>query len=197
MEKTGDTILAIVPTNARRTTDREIFPSSASGSVDRAMSPAAARTSHLRFLHISNLMHPPDVFAAGLGLIFGALLIYKIVRFVNDRSELGRTVPMIIVGTCLWSPFSWILFEGSHWDDYQLLWLRMWPVLPGLVPGAYFFHAKDEWLEFGAMAATTLLLFFGLSWLGTRNRSGMLAATIVALAISIPTAMLALAMYRF
>ena len=45
------------------------------------------------------------------------------------------------------------------------------------------------------MAVVTLVLWIGLTWLGYRNRVGLIAAAVVALLICVPTSLIARAAY--
>jgi len=100
-----------------------------------------------------------------------------------------------LIAACLYAPFSWLLVIDYGWSPYRWGWLKMWPVLPGFLPGAIWLHGNDE-LEFFAWGATTLSLLLGLSWLGTRGTVGLTAALLVALAVSIPSAYIAYALFR-
>jgi hypothetical protein len=141
-------------------------------------------------------MNPSDVASAVLGAAAAAFVIWCIIRLVNDRRLPKVVVSVAVVGACLWLPFSWLVLMDGGWSDYRLSWLRMWPILPGFVPGLWLFHPHDA-LEFSTMAATTLIMVAALTWLAYRNRVGIIAAAIIALLISIPTAQVAYAVYCF
>lgn len=98
-----------------------------------------------------------------------------------------------IVSACLYLPFSWIGLIDYPWaGGYRLHWLKMWPVLPGFVPGALI-HPHDR--ELLLMGATTLLLLVGLTWLGSIGKKCLIAAAGVAVLISVPSALLAYALF--
>ncbi|HEY1068717.1 MAG TPA: hypothetical protein VGE52_21520 [Pirellulales bacterium] len=103
-------------------------------------------------------------------------------------------VSCAVVAVCLYAPFSWLLFAENNWSDYLLMWLKLWPILPGFIPGAYFFHPHDL-PEFVTMSLVTLSLLVGLTWLGTGSRPRLAAAAIIALAVSIPSAFFAYAAF--
>jgi hypothetical protein len=100
-------------------------------------------------------------------------------------------IPAVVVAACLWLPFSWLILMPGGWDAYRLSWLRMWPFLPGFIPGALLFHSRHETLEFSTMAVSTLMLLIALTWLGSCSRVRLIAAAVIALLISVPTALIA------
>ncbi len=95
------------------------------------------------------------------------------------------------VGTvviCLYAPFSWVL-----WINYPRIswfWLRLWPILPGFVPGMLSSY-PDRILMFPTMGLAALVLLVALTWLGARGRVPLAVAAIVALMISMPSAWIA------
>src|SRR3954452_18627642 len=34
---------------------------------------------------------------------------------------------------CLYAPYAWLVLIDHPWDSYRWHWIRMWPVLPGLL----------------------------------------------------------------
>jgi hypothetical protein len=135
-----------------------------------------------------------DIASAVFGLAGASFIIWCLLRFVNDRRLPKVVFPAVAVGACLWLPFSWLIFMVGLWNPYRLSWLRMWPILPGFVPGALLFHPNDG-LEFSTMAVTTALLMLGLTWLACRGRAGMIVAAVISLLISVPTSMIAYAAF--
>jgi hypothetical protein len=135
-----------------------------------------------------------NIASALLGVVAAAFGIWLLVQIVNDRRKTKIAWAALIVGACLWLPFSWLVLMPGGWPDYRMGWLRMWPILPGLVPGAYLFHPHDV-LEFSTMGITTFVLSAGLIRLGCRGWRSLIAAAAIALLISIPTACIAYAFY--
>lgn len=117
---------------------------------------------------------------------------------VIKRDEKRRRVglSLALVAACLYLPFSWLLLEENNWSEYRLFWLKLWTILPGLIPGAFLFHPNDV-AEFITMGLTTLLLLVGLTWLGSLGWKRLLAAAVIALLISIPSSMAAHSAYWF
>jgi|GEM_PF-2497090 len=138
-----------------------------------------------------------EIASAVVGMAAGAFGIWVLVQIVNDRRKSKIAVTAAVVGSCLWLPFSWLMLMSGGWSDYRVSWLKMWPFLPGLVPGAYFFHASSEALEFLTMAVSTLVLSSTLIWIGCRGWKWLVGAALVALLTSIPTACIAYALYCF
>jgi hypothetical protein len=102
---------------------------------------------------------------------------------------------LAVVATCLYAPFAWLLVIDYGWGEYRLFWLNLWPIMPGFLVGMYLFHPHDV-AEFTTMGATTVVLLLGLTWLGSGSRWRLLAAATIALAVSVPQAFMAHAVFR-
>lgn len=105
-------------------------------------------------------------------------------------------IAWLLVQTGLYLPFGWLLLGPYPWDEYHLQWLRLWPVLPGLIAGLPFHHETDA-LEFMAMAVGTVLLVAALSSLGRLGRAGLIAALIGACAVGTLMSITARSLYLF
>ncbi|TXT34184.1 MAG: Uncharacterized protein FD138_1726 [Planctomycetota bacterium] len=114
----------------------------------------------------------------------------------RDKKQRRVGLSLTVVAACLYLPFSWLLVTENNWSDYRLFWLKLWTILPGLIPSAFLFHPNDV-AEFIAMGVTTLLLLVGLTWLGSLGWKRLLAAAVIALLISIPSSMVAHSFYWF
>lgn len=114
------------------------------------------------------------------------------------RTRLRFVEAVAVIAACLYAPFSWILvlWATDPADSYKWHWLKLWPVLPGFVPGAYFLHGRGDGIEITAWAGTTLVLLVCLGGLAARGRVGLVTATAIALMISVPSAWLAYALFR-
>jgi hypothetical protein len=112
-------------------------------------------------------------------------------RFAPWTWSCSVRVALAVVLVCLYAPFSWVLIVRD-WT-----WIKMWPVLPGLVPGAFFFHQYDDVVEFTAMGVVSLILIAGLTWLGSRGRWQLVLATIIAVLIAAPSAWIGYSLYLF
>lgn len=108
------------------------------------------------------------------------------------RQPIGLS--LVIVAGCLYLPFSWLLMEEPDWSDYLLHWIKLWPILPGLIPGAFLFHPY-QFTEFITMGLTTVMLLTTLTWIGSRNRYGLLVAAAIALLVAIPSSIIAHGFY--
>jgi hypothetical protein len=128
--------------------------------------------------------------AIALGLVIG------MIRDWRDPSPRRTVVGSLrVVALHLYVPFSWLILLDYPWSEYHLSWLKMWPVLPGILPEAIWFHHVDQpYLVMGIVMAALLV---GLTWLGTCGRVGRLAAGTLALAISVPSAWVAYGLFRF
>lgn len=112
----------------------------------------------------------------------------------ETKSQIFK-VAWLLVSLCLYLPFSWLLFVGNASAGYRLTWLKLWPILPGFLPGIWLLHPNDV-AEMATMGATTVALLLGLTWLGTGGRGRLTTAMGLALLVSIPSSLLALAVFR-
>jgi hypothetical protein len=102
--------------------------------------------------------------------------------------------PYYVILLCAYAPYAWLL--AGPWRDYHLGWIGMWPVLPGLIPGAYFFHATNDALEFGTMACVAVAVVLLATWIAARGRRSLVATALILLALSIVNSAIAYALYR-
>lgn len=128
----------------------------------------------------------PVIPAIGLGLC--------LLR-ARKRSGFGLSLAVVLLG--LYTPFGWLLLIDYPWTSYRLLWLKLWPLLPGFLPAAWLLHARvSDSLEFKTMGVTSFVLITGLTWLGSYGRWRLAAAFAFALLVSAPTAMMTYAAFR-
>ena len=97
---------------------------------------------------------------------------------------------MLAVGAALYLPFGWLPFLlGAH-PAAASRWLRLAPILPGFVPGAYLGRAGAA-TEYAVMGVMTLGMLAALTSLGSGGGRRLGAAVGVALLVSIPSAIIA------
>jgi len=106
----------------------------------------------------------------------------------------GRRIFAVML-FCAYAPYLW-LFGGYPWDDYRWGWIGMWPVLPGLLPGAYFFHAKNDVLEMGCAGLAAVLFVGTATLISLRGKWFLLATSVVVLALSILNSMAVYGAFR-
>lgn len=82
-------------------------------------------------------------------------------------------VPYLVTLGCLYLPFGWVVWDYP-WDGYRVHWIRLWPVLPGLVAGMLV-HPRDE-LMILISGLVSLLLLALFTALGTRGRRTLVVA---------------------
>ncbi len=107
------------------------------------------------------------------------LTIVIVASFATRR--MAVTTGVIVAGAYL--PYAWLL-GGRPWSDYEWHWIGLWPLLPGLIPGAYLFHGVNETLEIVAMATTTIFLLTIATTLAARGRWWLVMTGIIVLALS-------------
>lgn len=119
---------------------------------------------------------------------------------VSANSEGNRVrrglLTFAAVFIALYAPFAWLLYLDFTTNNYHFQWLCLWPVLPGLVAGLPFKAWYDDPGLIVASGAATLLCLALLTLVGTRYRSGLVIAVVVASVISIPTSFLSWWLFR-
>ena len=88
-----------------------------------------------------------------------------------------RTLAIVL---CLYLPFVICWLTVVHANDQEFL-----PVAPG---SFMWLVVKDRTVQWQASAAVTACILVTLIWLGSKGRSRLIAAMLIALVISIPSA---------
>jgi hypothetical protein len=138
-----------------------------------------------------------QIVAAVLSISFGAFFVWATVRIINNWHKPRVASPAVVVGACLYLPFSLCILMPNGYDPNWTSWFKIWPILPGSVPAGFLFHPGNDALEYCAAAVSTLVLMVALTWLGNRGRKGLIAAAVIALLISVPTAYFVHSAYWF
>jgi len=111
-------------------------------------------------------------------------------------SHVSWRISLGVVALCTYLPYSWVLWIDYPWSDYRIMWIKMWPILPGLVPTAWinaiaqrYLHVDGVWLD-GALTVVvsgmfTLALIAGLTWLGMRGRLHLAFAVVITIPLHI------------
>jgi len=96
----------------------------------------------------------------------------------------------------IYVPYAWLLAIGHVRDNYHQLWLKLWPILPGLIPGILVGHTDTE--RFAVMGGATGVLLAVLLLPFRWPRSPFLVIPIAAavLMLSALNSYLAYALYR-
>jgi hypothetical protein len=88
-------------------------------------------------------------------------------------------IAFLVTLACLYLPYIWLLLIDYPWDSYQWGWIKLWPVLPGLLAGV-FFHPNDAAVTTVSAAAAILLL--GLfTWVGSFGRTALILSNALVL----------------
>jgi len=66
-------------------------------------------------------------------------------------------IAFLVVAIIMYAPHAWLLFIDHPWDEHHWLWMRLWPILPGL-------------------PATLLELF---TWIASRGKPALVAVIIL------------------
>jgi hypothetical protein len=137
---------------------------------------------------VGRLMIAVAVIALGLvNAQLITLLLILIGSVVAIRSLLaeptgGRSrhwgVSYFVTLACLYLPFAWVVWDYP-WDSYRWGWIKLWPVLPGIIAGM-FVHPSEYTMNLvsGAVAVFLVVLF---TRLGGSGRRALLGASGIAL----------------
>lgn len=92
-----------------------------------------------------------------------------------------RILRMTMVALLLWAPYSWLLFLIEFpMRDYPLHWLKMWPILPGLLFPMILrsIHVREETLLYPSAGLVTALLAAAAYRLSGHGRVGFIATAV-------------------
>lgn len=86
-------------------------------------------------------------------------------------------------------PFTWVFWIDYPWTDYRWLWVKLFPVLPGLLPSRLLLgHSAPEWLLFTLAGLITAAVVAIAARLAMRSRAWLAGVVAALLAASIPCA---------
>ena len=90
---------------------------------------------------------------------------------------------IVLVLVCLYAPYAWLVLIDSPWDGYRLLWIKLWPVLPGiLVLLNQRIHLLPDWTGFLIMGLVACGIIALSTVLAARSkRSAIIVSIIVGL----------------
>lgn len=103
-------------------------------------------------------------------------------------------VPYLVTLACLYLPFAWVLGDYP-WDDYRWHWIKLWPVLPGLIAGMLVHPNDSAMLALSGLA--TFLLIGLFTALGALGRRALVLASVLALSGAVLESMLAYQLFLF
>jgi hypothetical protein len=130
-------------------------------------------------------------------LLLGTGAVLAVGSLLAERTG-GRprpwAVPYLVTLACLYLPFAWVLGDYP-WDSYRWHWVKLWPVLPGLVAGL-FVHRNDSAMTL-VLGATSVLLVLLFTTLGTSGRKALVVANGLALVGSGLESWLAYQLFRW
>lgn len=113
----------------------------------------------------------------------------------SPRARWTRAVVGVLVA--VYAPQSWVLLMPGDWSGHRLSWIRMYPVLPGLLPAAVgrsILRYADAMMLVVAGIATAVLLAAGF-WFASRGPRWFVATCLVLFGIGIPLAFMLHAAY--
>jgi hypothetical protein len=96
----------------------------------------------------------------------------------------------------LYLPYAWLLVDPYPWSDYRWTWVKLWPILPGLVTAFMTGPRASNLQEFAVMGAATVLCVAGFLLLATRSRRWYPIPAVLALALSACNSWFAYAIFR-
>ncbi len=78
---------------------------------------------------------------------------------------------IIATAILLWGPQTWIILMPGAWHAYRLTWIKMFPILPGLLPSLLVrrYGSDSDVLMFAVATMMTLLLAGVAIWVGSRG----------------------------
>jgi hypothetical protein len=92
-----------------------------------------------------------------------------------------RLVPRLSIALlCLYAPYSWLAFTSHPLNDYSLLWIKIWPILPGLLTHVFpAVHQRPDWVGYMAMGLVTITIQIVVAILLSRGRRTAIVTLVV------------------
>jgi hypothetical protein len=103
---------------------------------------------------------------------------------MRTSREGDRPLPRVALAlACLYAPYSWLVLIDHPWDTYRWHWIKLWPVLPGLLVHAVpVVHRQPDWLSYLAMGGVTALIIAPtILSSGRSRRAALITAAVVVL----------------
>lgn len=105
-----------------------------------------------------------------------------------------------VIAFAMYAPFSWVLWIDEPWNSQRWLWIRIWPILPGISPTALINSAAhvrmSDGVMFLLMGAITLAALLQFSWLGSRGKRWLVITATIVFALSCCNAWVGYQLYR-
>ena len=104
---------------------------------------------------------------------------------------------LLLLLACLYLPYAWLVWIDDPWGAYRWFWVRMWPILPGLLVHAIpEVHRAPDAVGFLIMAVIAAV-FFGMAVvLARRGWRSTLAGSLAIGAFSCLNSIFAYALFR-
>ncbi len=97
-------------------------------------------------------------------------------RILMER-RLDRILMALV---CLYAPYSWLVLIDVPWDGYRWHWIKMWPVLPGILAHAsQTIHLLPDWIGFLIMGVVTAGIVALITMLAARGKRSALIVSII------------------
>ena len=93
----------------------------------------------------------------------------------------ARALPRVALAlACLYAPYAWLVLIDHPWDSYRWHWIKMWPVLPGiLVHASQTIHLLPDWIGYLIMGAVTCGIVALVTILAARGSRAAIIVSIV------------------
>ena len=109
----------------------------------------------------------------------------------NEATEAGtgqrvgavRTFGVLLL--CTYAPYLWLITTSYPWDSYRWTWIKLWPVLPGLLPSVLLQPFASSLVATGVRGAVTAAFLLLAFRCGVRSRRALLATSAIVLLLSL------------
>jgi hypothetical protein len=132
----------------------------------------------------------------------GGVFDPKQLRPCRDRLRPRWRVVILTVLLVVYLPNTWVFWIDYPWNSYRMTWVKMFPLLPSLYPGAWLAHltglrkAYDDVGMFVIAGCITVVLIVGGVLLGRRSWKWLIPVCIVLLAFEVFNAYVCYALFR-
>jgi hypothetical protein len=115
-----------------------------------------------------------------------------------DRAKDAPFGRILLVLVCLYAPYAWLILIDYPWNSYRWLWIKMWPVLPGiLVLTSRAIRLLPDWIGYLVMGAVTCGIVFKITLSAARGWQSAVIVSVLAALLSAANSWIAYRMFLF
>jgi len=134
--------------------------------------------------------------STGAGVSIGCAIICTATVIAVTLLPRRTRNAILVLLPCAYLPYVWLLLMNYPWNSYRWSWIKMWPVLPGLVPRLFWFHQYSNVVASTSMAVATFLFMTAAILIARRGKWSLVCTAAIVLILSVLNAYIAYGVFR-